>query len=75
MTAGSDNESSAVTHSAVWALERLAHQRYGRDAPSLNWSVAQDLLKAGLVSVPRPGRGGVSITLAGQDFLHAGAEL
>jgi hypothetical protein len=75
MTAGSDNESSTVTHSAIWALERLAHPRYGSDAPALNWSVAQELLKAGLVSVPRQGQGGVSITLAGQDFLRARAEL
>jgi hypothetical protein len=75
MTVGSDNESSTATHSAVWALERLAHQRYGRDAPSLSWSVAQELLKAGLVSVPRQARGGVSITRAGQDFLRARAEL
>ncbi len=75
MTVGSDNESGTVTHSAVCALKRLAHQRYGRDAPSLSWSVAQELLRAGLVSVPRQGRGGVSITLAGRDFLRARAEL
>jgi hypothetical protein len=75
MTVGSDNESSTVTHSAVWTLERLAHPRYGRDAPALSWSVAQELLKAGLVSVPTQGRGGVSITRAGQDFLRARAEL
>jgi hypothetical protein len=74
-TVGRDNESRTVTHSAIWALERLAHPRYGRDAPSLNWSVVQELLKAGLVSVPRQGRGGVSIPLAGQDFLRARAEL
>ncbi len=41
MAAGSDNESSTVSHSAIEALERLAHPRYGRDAPSLNWSIAK----------------------------------
>jgi hypothetical protein len=75
MTAGSDYESSTLSDSAIWALERLAHPRYGRDAPSLSWSVAQELLKAELLSVPRQGRGGVSITQAGQDFLRARAEL
>jgi len=74
MTVGGDN-GSTVTHSAIWALERLAHPRDGRDAPSLNWSVAQELLKARLVCVPRQGRGGVSITQAGQDFLRARVEL
>jgi hypothetical protein len=42
MTAGSNNESSTLTHAAIWALERLAQQRYGRDAPALNWSVEQE---------------------------------
>jgi hypothetical protein len=27
--------------------QRLAQQRYGRDAPTLNWSVAQELRNAG----------------------------
>lgn len=75
MTAGSDNESSAVSHSAIWALERLAHLRYCREAPSLSASVVQEPLKSGSVSVPTQGRGGVSITQAGQDFLRARAEL
>ncbi|SAL88023.1 hypothetical protein AWB68_08627 [Caballeronia choica] len=66
MTTGSDNESSTLTHAAIWALERLAQQRYGRDAPALNWSVTQELRNAGFVSVPAQGRGGVSITRAGQ---------
>ncbi|MBC8752968.1 hypothetical protein OKW43_008470 [Paraburkholderia sp. WC7.3g] len=57
------------------ALERLAQQRYGRDAPTFNWSVTQELRNAGLVSVPANGRGGVSITRAGQDFLRARAEI
>jgi hypothetical protein len=73
MTAGSDNESSTLTHAAIWALERLAQQRYGRDAPSLNWSVAQELRNAGFVSVPTNGRGAVSITQAGQNYLSARA--
>jgi hypothetical protein len=73
MTAGSDNESSTLTHAAIWALERLAQQRYGRDAPSLNWSVAQELRNAGFVSVPTNGRGAVSITQAGQNYLRARA--
>ena len=73
MTAGSANERSTLTHAAIWALERLAQQRYGRDAPTLNWSVAQELRNAGLVSVPANGRGGVSITPAGQNYLRARA--
>ena len=75
MTAGSDNDSSTLTHAAIWALERLAQQRYGRDAPALNRSVAQELRNAGFVSVPTHGRGAVSITRAGQDFLRARAEM
>ncbi|ALE58931.1 hypothetical protein P0D87_19305 [Paraburkholderia sp. RL17-368-BIF-A] len=75
MAAGSHSDSNTLTHAAIWALERLAQQRYGRDAPTLNWSVAQELRNAGLVSVPANGRGGVSITQAGQDFLRARAEI
>jgi hypothetical protein len=75
MTAGSHSDGNTLTHAAIWALERLAQQRYGRDAPTLNWSVAQELRNAGLVSVPANGRGGVSITRAGQDFLRARAEI
>jgi len=52
MPAGSDSESSFLTHAATWALERLAQQRYGRDAPALNWSVAHELRNAGFVLVP-----------------------
>jgi hypothetical protein len=73
MTAESDNQSSTLTHAASWALERLARQRYGRDAPALNWSVAQELRNAGYVSVPANGRGAVSITEAGQNYLRARA--
>jgi hypothetical protein len=75
MTTGSDNESSTLTHAAIWALERLAQQRYGRDAPALNWSVAQELRNAGFVSSPTNARGAVSITQAGQNYLRARAEL
>jgi hypothetical protein len=75
MTAGRHHDSNTLTHAAIWALERLAQQRYGRDAPTLNWSVAQELRNAGLVSVPANGRGGVSITRAGQDFLRARVEI
>jgi len=74
MTAEHSNESGTLTHAAIWALERLAQPRYGRDAPSLNWSVVQELREAGFVSVPAQGRGGVSITHAGHDFLRSRAE-
>jgi hypothetical protein len=74
MTAERGNESRTLTHAAIWALERLAQPRYGRDVPSLNWSVAHELRNAGFVSVPAQGRGGVSITQAGHDFLRARAE-
>lgn len=73
MTAVSDNENSTLTHAAFWALERLAQPRYGRDAPALNWSVAQELRHAGFVSVSANGRGAVSITQAGQNYLRARA--
>jgi hypothetical protein len=62
-----------LTHAAIWALERLAQQRYGRDAPELNWSVTQELRNAAFISVPTQGRGGVSITRAGQDFMRVRA--
>jgi hypothetical protein len=55
---------------SVWTSSDTA-----RDAPTLNWSVAQELRNAGLVSVPANGRGGVSITRAGQDFLRARVEI
>ncbi|MGF6597339.1 hypothetical protein P3T23_002056 [Paraburkholderia sp. GAS448] len=67
MTAGRDNESSTLTRAAIRRLERLAQQRYGRDARSLDWSVTQELRNAGFVSGPVQGWGGVSITRAGQD--------
>jgi hypothetical protein len=55
MTAGSHSDSNTLTHAAIWALERLAQQRYGRDAPTLNWSVAQELRKPGWYPSPRMG--------------------
>jgi hypothetical protein len=73
MTVRGDNESGTLTHAAIWALERLAQQRYGRDAPALNWSVAHELRHAGFVSVPANGRGAVSITQDGQNYLRARA--
>jgi hypothetical protein len=75
MTTERDNPGRTLTHAAVWALERLAQQRYGRDAPALNWSVAQELRNAGFVSSPANGRSAVSITQAGQNYLRARAEL
>jgi hypothetical protein len=75
MTAERSNQNTTLTHAAIWALERLAQPRYGRDAPSLNWLVAQELRHAGFVSVPTQGRGGISITQAGHDFLRSRAEL
>jgi hypothetical protein len=69
MTAASDDRTPALTHAALYALERLAQQRYGRDAPALNWSIAQELVSAGFVTMQ--GRGAVSITCAGRDFLRA----
>ncbi|WP_322025556.1 hypothetical protein [Burkholderia sp. BCC1977] len=68
----SDNETSTVptiSASAIWALERIADSRYGRDTPALGWSVARELVGAGFVRYPTNGRGGVSITAAGQIFL------
>ncbi|BDC44979.1 hypothetical protein PTKU15_82760 [Paraburkholderia terrae] len=75
MTAESGSERSTLTHAAIWALERLAQQRYGRGAPALNWSVERELRNAGFVSIPTQGRGSVTITRAGQEFLRARAEL
>ncbi|KVG25892.1 hypothetical protein WL93_01935 [Burkholderia diffusa] len=68
----SDNQTSTVptvSASAIWALERLADIRYGRDTPALGWSVTRELIGAGFVRYPAGGRGSVSITAAGQTFL------
>ncbi|WP_144155302.1 hypothetical protein [Paraburkholderia sp. BCC1885] len=75
MTTERDIPGCTLTHAAVWALERLAQQRYGRDAPALIWSVAQELRNAGFVSSPASVRSAVSITPAGQNYLRARAEL
>ncbi|MDN7907316.1 hypothetical protein QZM18_24820 [Burkholderia diffusa] len=68
----SDEETSTVptiSASAIWALERLADIRYGRDTPALGWPITRGLIGAGFVRYPRNGRGSVSITAAGQTFL------
>ncbi|MCA8091729.1 hypothetical protein LGM65_12610 [Burkholderia anthina] len=68
----SENETSTVptiSASAIWALERLADIRYGRDTPALGWSITRELISAGFVRHPTNGRGNVSITAAGQAFL------
>lgn len=60
-----------LSASAVWALERLADVRYGRDAPALGWSIARELVGAGFASHPPHGRSGISITSAGRSFLKS----
>ncbi|KAG8152463.1 hypothetical protein [Burkholderia catarinensis] len=60
-----------LSASAIWALERLADVRYGRDAPALGWSIARELVSAGFVSHPVHGRSGASITPAGRTFLKS----
>ncbi|AOI61510.1 hypothetical protein WL88_00785 [Burkholderia diffusa] len=60
-----------LSASAIWALERLADVRYGRDAPALGWSVEQELVGAGFVSQAANGRSGASITAHGRSFLKS----
>ncbi|MDR6498486.1 hypothetical protein ACPUER_21895 [Burkholderia sp. DN3021] len=60
-----------LSASAVWALERLADVRYGRDAPALGWSIARELVGAGFACHPPHGRSGISITSAGRSFLKS----
>ncbi|AKM04885.1 MULTISPECIES: hypothetical protein [Burkholderia] len=70
----SDNDTSNTPNlsaSAIWALERLADVRYGRDAPALGWSIARELVSAGFVSHPVHGRSGASITAEGRTFLKS----
>jgi hypothetical protein len=62
-----------LSHSAIWALEVLSRQRYGRTPPTLSWSVTQELARAGFVNNPIQGRRIMSITTAGQQFLRAHA--
>ncbi|WP_322037002.1 hypothetical protein [Burkholderia cepacia] len=69
----SDNETlnvPTISASAIWALERLADVRYGRDTPALGWSITRELIGAGFVRYPTNGRGSLSITAAGQTFLR-----
>ncbi|MGZ2749318.1 hypothetical protein [Burkholderia stagnalis] len=68
----SDHETSnapTISASAIWALERLAEVRYGRETPALGWSITRELISAGLVDSPLHGRSGMSITAAGRTFL------
>jgi len=70
----SDNFTSNTPNlsaSAIWALERLADVRYGRDAPALGWSIARELVSAGFVSHSAHGRSGASITAEGRTFLKS----
>ena len=69
MTAARDLQTTTLSHAAIWALERLAQRRYGRDSPALSWSVTQELIRAGLVSTSASGRGITSVTQAGREFL------
>ncbi|MPW22767.1 hypothetical protein GCT13_39690 [Paraburkholderia sp. CNPSo 3157] len=59
-----------LSNSARWALERLAEVRYGRQTPALGWSVTRELISAGMVAYAANGRGGISITAAGKDFVR-----
>ncbi|WP_175775398.1 hypothetical protein [Burkholderia anthina] len=60
-----------LSASAIWALERLADVRYGRDAPALGWSVEQELVGAGFVSHAANGRSSAAITAHGRSFLKS----
>ena len=71
MTTSHDIPPSSLSHTAIWALERLAQPRYGRGSPALSWSVTTELVRAGFVTVTSSGRGIVSVTQAGRDFLSA----
>ncbi|MXN76827.1 hypothetical protein GR157_19070 [Burkholderia sp. 4701] len=68
----SDHDTSTaptISASAIWALERLAEVRYGRETPALGWSITRELISAGLVDSPIHGRSSTSITAAGRAFL------
>ncbi|WP_080484075.1 hypothetical protein [Burkholderia cenocepacia] len=58
-----------LSASAIWALERIAEVRYGREMPALGWTITRELISAGFVSSPLNGRPSISITLAGRAFL------
>jgi hypothetical protein len=68
----SENDTSnekTISASSIWALERLAEIRYGRDAPALGWSVTRELIGAGFVGYSSGARSSVAITPAGRAFL------
>ncbi len=70
----SDNDTpneQTISTSAIWALERLAEVRYGRDAPALGWSITRELISAGYVGYPSGARSSVAITAAGRVFLKS----
>lgn len=60
-----------ISASSIWALERLAEVRYGRDAPALGWSVTRELISAGFVGYPSGARSSIAITAAGRAFLKS----
>ncbi|RQN33645.1 hypothetical protein [Paraburkholderia tropica] len=67
-----DRETSnerSISPSAIWALQRLAEVREGRDAPALGWSVARELISAGFAGYRSDMGSGIMITAAGQAFL------
>jgi len=69
-----DNDSpneQTISASSIWALERLAEVRYGRDAPALGWSVTRELISAGFVAYPSGARSSIAITPAGRAFLKS----
>ncbi|WP_395067806.1 hypothetical protein [Paraburkholderia silvatlantica] len=69
------SDGQTLSTSAIWALERLAEVRYGRDAPALGWSVTRKLISAGFVDYPSGARSSIVssivITAAGRAFLQA----
>ncbi|MEM5400273.1 MULTISPECIES: hypothetical protein [Paraburkholderia] len=64
-------DEQTLSASSIWALERLAEVRYGRDAPALGWSVTRELISAGFVSYPSGARSSIAITAAGRAFLKS----
>ncbi|QCP49101.1 hypothetical protein FAZ95_07865 [Trinickia violacea] len=64
-----DHQPGALSHAAIWALERLSQPRYGRDTPALSWSVTQELRRAGFVTTSANSRGVTSVTQAGRNYL------
>jgi len=64
--------SVVLSDSALWALESLSRQRYGKIAPILNWSISQELVKANFIKLPiHSGKtGNISVTAQGIAFLR-----